>query len=114
MNYVHITIFIPLILPIDKSRNINHYTDAAVKVHKDIRSHIGGIVTMVIVGSYIKSSKQKLSTKSSPGANLVRFYYVLTQLIWIRYLLKEHKYNIHDNVIYQDNQSAIKFENNGR
>ena len=39
---------------------------------------------------------------------------VLTQLIWTQYFLKEQGYKIHDNVIYQDNQSAIKLENNGR
>ena len=31
-----------------------------------------------------------------------------------RYFLKEQGYLIHDNVIYQDNQSAIRLDNNGR
>ena len=39
---------------------------------------------------------------------------VLNQVIWTRYFLKEQGYEISDNVIYQDNQSDIKLENNGR
>ena len=35
-------------------------------------------------------------------------------MIWDRYLLKEHGCEIYENIVYQDNQSAIKFENNGR
>ena len=45
---------------------------------------------------------------------LVGVYDVLTQLIWTRYFQKEHGYIIHDNVIYQDNQNAIRLEKNGR
>ena len=39
---------------------------------------------------------------------------VLTQVIWTQYFLEYWGYDIHDNVIYQDNQSAIKLENNVR
>ena len=39
---------------------------------------------------------------------------VLTQVIWTRYLLKEQGHIIQDNVIYQDNQSAIRLEKNGK
>ena len=79
-----------------------------------MRSHTGGFLTMVIVGSYVQSSKQKLNTKSSNEANLVGVDDVLTQIIWTRYFLKEQGYIIHYNVIYQDNQRVIKLENNDR
>ena len=38
---------------------------------------------------------------------------VLTQVIWNQYLMKEQECEIHDNIIYQDNQSTVKLENNG-
>ena len=65
-------------------------------------------------GAYVQSSKQNLNTKSSTEAEIFRVDYILTQVIWNRYFLKEQGYNIHNNIIYQDNQIAIKLEKSGR
>ena len=46
---------------------------------------------------------KKMNTKSSTEADLVGVDNVLTQVIWTCYSLKENGYEIHDNVIYQDN-----------
>ena len=54
-----------------------------------------------------------MNTKISTEAKLVGVDYVLNQVIWTRLLLKYQGYEIHDNVIYQDNQITIKLENNG-
>ena len=62
----------------------------------------------------MQSIKHKLNTKSSTEAELVGVDDILTLVIWTRYLLKEQGCKIHNNVVYQDNQSAIKIENNGR
>ena len=53
--------------------------------YKDMRSHTGGFVTMGTVGAYVRSSKQKLNTKSSTEAEVVGVDDVLTQVIWIQY-----------------------------
>ena len=63
MNYIQGTIGIPLILSINKSGNIKWYVDAAFAVHKDMRSHTGGFMTMGTGGSYVHYIKQKLNTK---------------------------------------------------
>ena len=55
-----------------------------------------------------------MNTKISNEAKLVRLDDVLTRWIWTRYFLKEHGYEIHDKVIYQDNYSVIKLEKNVR
>ena len=89
------------------------YVDAAFEVHKDTRSHTGGFMTMVTGGDYAQSRKQNLKTKSSTEAEVFGVDDVLTQVILTRYFLKEQVYIIHDNVIYQDNQSAIRLEKNG-
>ena len=78
--------------------------------YKDMRSHTGGFVTMGTVGAYVWSSKQKLNTNSSTEAELVGVDDVLTQVIRNQYFLKDKGCDIHDNVIYQDNQNAIKLE----
>ena len=114
MKYIQGTIGLPLILSIDKSGNIKWYVDASFAVHKDMRSHTGGFMTMGTGGAYVQSSKQKLNTKSSTEAELVGVDDVLTQVIWTRYFLKEQGHMIQDNVIYQDNQSAIRLEKNGK
>ena len=45
--YIQGTIVLLLILSIDKSDNIKWYVDAAFSVHKYMRGHTGGLITMV-------------------------------------------------------------------
>ena len=79
-----------------------------------MRIHTGGFMTMGTIGVHVQSSKQKLNTKSSAEAELVGVDDVLTQVILTRYFLKEQGHMIQDNFIYQDNQSAIRLDNNGK
>ena len=39
---------------------------------------------------------------------------MLPQILWTRYFLIAQGFKVDDNVLYQDNQSAMKMENNGR
>ena len=79
-----------------------------------MRSHTGSFMTMVTEGAYVKYSKQIFSTNISTETNIVGVDYVLAQGICTQYFLKEQGYEINDNVIHQDNLSAIKLENNDR
>ena len=38
----------------------------------------------------------------------------MPQVLWTRYFLEAQGYTVHDSVVYQDNQSAILLEKNGR
>ena len=60
----------------------------------------------------MQSIKQKINTNISTEAKLVGVDDVLTQVILTRYFLKEQVHMIQDNFIYQDNQSAIRLDNN--
>ena len=62
--------------------------DAAFAVHMGMRSQIGGFMAMGTGGAYVKSSKQKLNTKSSTEDKLVRVDDVLNQVIWTEYFRK--------------------------
>ena len=99
MKYIQGTIELPLILSIDKSGNIKWHVDASFAVHKDMRSHTGGFMTMGTGGAYVQSSKKNLNTKSSTEAKLVGVDDVLTQVIWTRYFLKEQGHMVNNNVI---------------
>ena len=81
IKYIQGNIGLPLILSIDKSGNIKWYVDESFAVHKDIRSHNGGFMTMVIGGAYVQSSKQKLNTKISTEAEFFGVDDVLNQII---------------------------------
>ena len=87
--YTQFTIGLLLILSIKNYGNIKWYVDAEFAVHKDMRSCTGGFVTMGTGGAYVQSSKQKLNTKSSTEADIVRVDDVLTQVIWTLYFLKD-------------------------
>ena len=51
---------------------------------------------------------------SSTEAELVGVDDVVSQVIWVRYFLEAQGYGINENIIYQDNQSAMKLEKNER
>ena len=55
--YIQGTIGLTLIFIIDKSVNIKCYVDTSIAVHKDMRSHTDGFMTMVTGGAYVQSSK---------------------------------------------------------
>ena len=61
-----------------------------------------------------KSQKQKLNTKSSTEGEIVGVSDYLPNVVWARMFLNEQGFNIEENTLYQDNQSAIKIEENGK
>ena len=74
--------FLPLIMPIKKSVNLQWCVHAAFVLHKDTGSHIGGFMIMGTVWAYLQSIKQKLYTNISSEDKLVGVDHVLTQIIW--------------------------------
>ena len=79
-----------------------------------MRSHTVGAISMGLGILHERSSKQKLNTKSSTEAELVGFSDYLAYIIWVVNFLDSQGFKLERNVIYQDNQSAIKMEKNGR
>jgi len=63
---------------------------------------------------HARSTKQKLNTKSSTEAEIVGMSDYLPFNIWLRMFLEEQGYFLTNNIVYQDNQSAIRMERNGR
>ena len=63
---------------------------------------------------YSTSIRQKLNTKSSTEAELVGVADVIPMELWKRYFLESQCYKFDGPNIFQDNQSAILLEKNGR
>jgi hypothetical protein len=62
---------------------------------------------------YSSSQKQKMNTKSSTEAELVGANDVLPQVLWTQYFLEAQGYGT-KNILYQDNQTTMKLEQNGK
>ena len=63
---------------------------------------------------YSSSTRQKLNTKSSTEAELVGVNDLMQQILWTRYFLESQGYEVRDNIVHQDNQSAILMEQKGK
>ena len=129
LGYLKETLHIPLVLGTDGSNNVYWYVDASFAVHKDMKSHTGGVMTLGQGAVISMSTKQKLNTKSSTEAELVGVDDALPFNIWSHYFLKWqgcHAMGVNPqnsakqgvlgerNILYQDNTSSIKLENNGK
>ena len=60
------------------------------------------------------SSRQKLNTSSSTTSELVAVDQVLPLALWVPLFMEEQGHPIEENIVYQDNMSAILLENNGK
>jgi hypothetical protein len=103
-----------LTLEADDSGKLEWWVDASFAVHRDFKSHTGMTISLG-KGSPISGSwRQKLNTKSSTEAELVGVDDRMHVIVWTRNFLIDQGFNIQDIVVYQDNQSAILLERNGR
>ena len=98
----------------DDIRKLYSWIDASFAVHNNMRSHTGGTMSYGWGIIHAKSSKQKLNTKSSTEAEVVGLSEYLPYNIWLINFMSAQGYPVIDNIVYQDNQSAIRMERNGR
>jgi hypothetical protein len=103
-----------LTLRADDLSSIRTWVDASHAVHPDMKSHTGGVMSMVTGVLAYKSSKQKLNTKSSTEAELVGASDYIPSTIWSKRFLEAQGHVITNNIFEQDNESAIQLEKNGR
>jgi hypothetical protein len=117
MQYLRGTVDMPLILETDDTHIVKWWVNASFAVHEDMKSHTGGTMFAMLMGKgaiYGTSTKHKLNTKSSTERKLVGVNDVMPQILWTRYFLEAQGYDVEDSIIYQDNQSAMLLEKNGR
>jgi hypothetical protein len=90
------------------------HVDAAFAVHPDFKSHTGGVMTLGGGAMQSMSRKQRLNTRSSTEAELVGADDAATMILWTKLFMEAQGYEITHNILYQDNQSAILLEKNGK
>mmetsp|Transcript_11447 Transcript_11447/g.16193 ORF Transcript_11447/g.16193 Transcript_11447/m.16193 type:complete len:114 (+) Transcript_11447:2190-2531(+) len=78
-----------------------------------MRSHTCGLISMGLGSLHSKSSKQKLNVKSSTEAVLEGMSEYIPYTIWMTIFLEGQGLRLSKNIVYQDNESAIKMEKNG-
>ena len=114
LQYLKGTEALELTLGADDITRSKTWIDASYGVHDDCRSHTGGGMSWGWGMLLNKCQKQKLNTKSSTETEVVGVSDFLPNMIWARMFLKEQGYDLKENILYQDNESAIKLEKNGR
>jgi hypothetical protein len=114
IEYLRSTIGLPLILGATNGGVLHWYVDASFAVHQNMRGHTGGALTLGQGFPITSSSKQKLNTRSSTESELVGVDDMMSLIIWTRNFLKSQGYVVIDNILYQDNKSAILLERNGK
>ena len=86
---------------------LHWWVDASDAVHKDMQSHTGGTLSLRKGSVYSTSTRQKINTKSSTEAELVAVDDCMPMIVWVRNFLMTQGLHVKDNLVFQDNQSAM-------
>ena len=103
-----------LTLQSDGSRISKWHVDVSFAVHPDLRSHTGGALTLGKGFLSNTSKKQGLNTRSSTEAEVVGADDMVGPMLWTGRFLEAQGYPLQQNILCQDNKSAILLETNGR
>jgi hypothetical protein len=114
MKYLRGTRTLPLILSANGSGILKWWVDASFAVHPNMRGHSGGGLSLGRGFPIVSSTKQKLNTRSSTETEIVGADDFMPAICWTRYFMEAQGYQIKDNVLFQDNKSAILLEKNGK
>ena len=114
MQYLKNTIDLPRIIGMGVSSNIYIWVDKSYAVHENMRGHTGGVTSMGEGIILLRTAKQKLNIKSSTESEIVGASEYLPWCLWLQYFMITQGYKINKNLFYQDNESAIKLEKNGK
>ncbi len=105
---------LPLILVADGKGVLSWFVDALFAVHPDMRGHTGGAMTMGTGFPLNKSTKHKFNTRSSPESEIVAVNNLIPQILWAHLFMKAQGFAVSNNILYQDNKSAMLLETNGQ
>jgi hypothetical protein len=112
--YLRSTCDLPFILGADSKGVLSWYVDELFAVHPDMRGHTGGVMTIGRGFPLDKSPKHKLNTRSSMKREVVAVNDLILQIHWTHLFMKAQGFVVRDNILYQDNKSAMLLETNGR
>ena len=114
LGFIKRTIKDKRILGADGLDTLYTWVDASHAVHMNMRGHTGGIISMGKGMLHCKASGQKINTRSTTESELIGVSEYLPYNIWYILFFGAQGYEIKQNILFQDNESAIKMEINGR
>jgi hypothetical protein len=114
MNFLKRTWRCVATLEADDSQSIYWWIDAAFAVHRDYKGHTGAYMSLGKGAVTSVSTKQKVNTRSSTEAELVGINNLISKVLWTKRFLESQGFEIKLNLIYRDNTSSMKLEENGR
>ena len=113
MNYINCTLELKATIGAENLYLMHHFVNAAHGVHMNFRGHTGGVSTFG-QGAIIEESKaEKLNATSTGACEIVGVSDYLPKMIFAYLFMEAQGYPIH-NILWQDNESAIKLELNRR
>ena len=101
-------------LEVDDSQTLRWYIDAAFAIHPDMKSHTGLMFTLGKGAIISGSTKQKTNSRSSTEAELNAVDEKLSKIIQVKKFLECQGFKVKLNIIFQDNTSTMKLQNNGK
>ena len=102
-----------IVLRPDDDLSLEAHIDASYGVHEDGKSHSGMHLSLGLGAFFVKSSKQKIVTKSSTEAELVALSDMCSTVLWSREFLIAQGYDMPPAKVYQDNQSTMALIDKG-
>ena len=114
LQYLRGTIDLVLTIGADGITKMKSWVDVSYGTHDDCRSHTGAAISFGWGILLTKCQKQKLNTKSTTEGEIVGVSDFFPNMISARMLLEEQGFTLKENILYQDNQIAIKIEKNGK
>jgi hypothetical protein len=114
MKYLRGMCMLPLILSANRTGILKWWVDAAFAVHPIIRGHSGGGLSLGRGFPIVSLTKQKLNTQSSMESEIVGANDFMPATCWTRYFMEAQRYQVQDNILFQDNKSTILLEKNGK
>lgn len=114
MGYLFATKDRGTILRIGEKMELRAFVDASYAVYQDAKSVTGVVIMLGDAVIYVKSSKQKIVTRSYTESELVGISDSLSQILWTREYMIEAGIPMGPAILYQDNMSKIFLANKGR
>ena len=114
LKYLFGTRSLKLTLSADSLSILRWYIDASHQIHDDCKGHTDALLILGAGAVLSSSNKHKINTKSSTESKIVAVHDKSSDVLWTRHFLEAQGYTISENIIFQDNMSALSLEKNGQ
>ena len=114
LKYLKGTLYLKLRITVNSLSSSQWSIDASHGVHWDCKGQTGAGMTLGRGAVVSFSRKQKINTRSSTESEIVGVDDAMPTVLWSLYFIQEQGYDMTHARIFQDNQSAILLERNGK